>query len=321
MILYDRRIGGIKPRRIITQTPHRLMLIPDEIRKCAFFIGHRTDHGTYTCMGTAFLLSQDIRETPNNPIVYAVTAQHVIGNIKKQGGYKIYLRVNDRRQGFQWEETDLEEWVDHNSESVDISIFKYDAASLNDVIPYRIESIVTQSRIQELEIGVGDDVFLTGLFSFHAGTEKNIPIIRVGNIAAMPEERIFCTDFGLGLIDAYLVETRSIGGLSGSPVFVHLGTAKYRSADGSQRPGDIVFYLLGVMHGHWDSGRDTGPDSASDASDLTLFQRDKINTGIAIVSPAWKIMEIINQPRLTDLRSKHIKDVRSKSYPTPDWRL
>jgi len=41
-----------------------------------------------------------------------------------------------------------------------------------------------------------------------------------GNIAAMPEELIEVRDFGM--MQAYLVESRSLGGISGSPVFVHV---------------------------------------------------------------------------------------------------
>jgi hypothetical protein len=49
-----------------------------------------------------------------------------------------------------------------------------------------------------------------GLFSEHQGAERNIPIVRVGNIAAMPEEPVLTTSWGA--IDAYLIEARSIGG-------------------------------------------------------------------------------------------------------------
>ena len=71
--------------------------------------------------------------------------------------------------------------------------------------------------IKQRHIGVGDEVFITGLFTKVQETTKNIPIVRTGTVAMIPGEKI---PFGDNLIEAYLVEARSIGGLSGSPVFV-----------------------------------------------------------------------------------------------------
>jgi hypothetical protein len=80
-----------------------------------------------------------------------------------------------------------------------------------------------------------------------------MPIVRHGNVAMLPTEQVQ-TD--LGYTDAYLVEVRSIGGLSGSPVFVrHTIGFPVQRTDGSS---DMAFAngpattLLGLMHGHWD---------------------------------------------------------------------
>ena len=45
-----------------------------------------------------------------------------------------------------------------------------------------------------------------------------MPILRMGNLAAYPQERVQVEGVEM---DAYLIEARSIGGLSGSPVFYH----------------------------------------------------------------------------------------------------
>ena len=109
-------------------------------------------------------------------------------------------------------------------------------------------------RLERLHIGIGDETIISGLFTAVPGTTRNIPIVRHGNIAMMPGEQIQ-TD--LGFADVFLVEARSIGGLSGSPVFVRhtLGVKVKREGDGSD---DLLFAngpgitLLGLMHGHWD---------------------------------------------------------------------
>ena len=133
-------------------------------------------------------------------------------------------------------------------------------------------------------IGAGDEIFLTGLFSNHYGTKKNLPIIRTGHIALMPEEKVH-TD-SMGDIDAYLIEARSIGGLSGSPVFVYI--SPMRASDGGVALGSQRFYWLGVMHGHWDID-----ESRIDGQSMDTVGRS-INMGIGIVVPATKVLEIIN---------------------------
>ena len=88
---------------------------------------------------------------------------------------------------------------------------------------YSTSEFADDKFILENEVGVGDEVFITGLFSHHHGNHKNIPIVRTGNIASMPEEKIQTQNY---LREAFLIEARSIGGLSGSPVFLNLGIVK-----------------------------------------------------------------------------------------------
>jgi len=135
-------------------------------------------------------------------------------------------------------------------------------------------------------------VFISGLFRHHYGAKRNIPIVRVGNLAALNEERIVTKSFGE--IDAYLIEARSIGGLSGSPVFLNLGIVRkvggqVKHASG---PGSI-FYLLGLIHGHFDENRQLGDAEANEA----------VNSGIAIVVPIASAMSVINVYETVNLAS------------------
>ena len=138
---------------------------------------------------------------------------------------------------------------------------------------------------------------MTGLFIRHSGKKKNIPIIRAGNIAAMPEEPLYSNAFGD--MDAYLIELRSLGGLSGSPVFLHLyGTRRMKDGSNVMALGGHQFYLLGLLHGHWDL------DSAIQdviTEDYQQEDKEKINTGIGISIPSIKILEALNQDSLSRL--------------------
>ena len=125
---------------------------------------------------------------------------------------------------------------------------------------------------------------MTGLFAHLGGSTRNLPIVRLGNIAMMPDEPV---PTKTGMMEAYLIEARSIGGLSGSPAFVR------KIVQGRGK-----LYLLGLMHGHWD----IPPENKNDFADMDSF--GSVNMGIAIVVPAKKILEVLNQPELVELRRK-----------------
>lgn len=146
------------------------------------------------------------------------------------------------------------------------------------------------------EIGVGNEVFLIGLFHRHYGQKNNIPIVRVGNICAMPGEKI---NTARGPADAYLIEARSLGGLSGSPVFLPLGTR--RTMTGLvMTPGQMQrYYLLGVIHGHFDVSESDLVDELLSTGDALKPQ--SVNMGIAVVVPIEKVIEVIRQPKIAAL--------------------
>ena len=96
----------------------------------------------------------------------------------------------------------------------------------------------------------------------------------------------------LGEIDAYLVELRSLGGLSGSPVFIYPSGVR-RSDTGASLliSGKPMIFLLGVLYGHWSLSNAIQDVVTEDYPDN---ERDKINTGIGIVTPATTILETLS---------------------------
>src|SRR5262249_43071316 len=132
-------------------------------------------------------------------------------------------------------------------------------------------------------VGPGDEVFLTGLFSHRPGNSQNIPIIRVGNIAAMPGEPIQTPH---GAFQAYLVEARSTPAMSGSPVFLNVtGLRDIEPPVHEMGNAALVrgLYLLGVGYGHYNDTRRRRPATAL----------QKINTGIALVVPTKRISDLV----------------------------
>jgi hypothetical protein len=163
---------------------------------------------------------------------YAVTAKHVVevcGRDSQDG--KVLLRTNIREGKAEFVETKPADWFFHpTDETVDVAVMPianqdHDFLKSLDIqlIHMRHPGIADEQVIREQGIGPGDEVYIVGLFSNRPGKLRNIPIARGGNIAAIPGEPVNVPRWGDRNIEAYLIESRSIGGLSGSPVFVQPG--------------------------------------------------------------------------------------------------
>ncbi len=246
--------------------------------------------GEYRLAGTAFYCSKPPAAGNNPNSVYLITARHVIDGIRRLGINEVCLRINFANGTAQWLSIPINAWFTHPTEqNVDIAMAPFPIAEGFDHMMIPATDFPTADVQKRFGgIGVGDEVIIIGLFRHHHGQTRNIPIIRVGNIAAMDEEPVVTKDFGP--IPAFLIEARSIGGLSGSPVFVNLGTTVL--IDGKlQLFKGPVHILLGIVHGHYDVSANKVDDAQE--RDLSTAQ---VNMGIAIVTPHYKITEVLNHP-------------------------
>lgn len=292
------------------------MRVPDEIRDCVCFVCCITPSGDLFLGGTAFFVIYPADESePDVGFLYIVTCHHVIEKVrvKSQDG-KVYLRMNYVGHGARLVEV-VEEWIRHPIDtSVDCAVAAFDKPAGGPQLEHRwlpLNMAATDERIASENIGIGDHLFYTGLFVNHSGKKRNIPIVRVGNIAAMPEERVTCSTYGS--IEAILVESRSIGGLSGSPVFVQLsGLTRL----GRLNLGGPSFALLGMMRGHWE-GNLTETDASDDAMQLDADD-EEVNVGIAVVVPAQKIVETLEHPYFAEPRERALKDRERKNEAVLD---
>jgi hypothetical protein len=141
------------------------------------------------------------------------------------------------------------------------------------------QSIVAGDDWIDKRVGPGTVVSMIGLFRSHYGAERNTPVVRIGNIAAMPEEPVRTHYFGY--IKAYLIEAMSIAGLSGSPVFAHANTANVLLERMETKKMPQPLGLLGLVHGHFDVdnlNEDVVADHIGDVS-------RGIHSGIGVSSP------------------------------------
>ncbi|HEY6351881.1 MAG TPA: hypothetical protein VI636_20990 [Candidatus Angelobacter sp.] len=294
------------------------MRVPDEVLKCVGFIGevtHKDESGSSGDLhATGFFISVpcEAEELKHLTSCYFVTAKHVALDLK---GKEVYFLVNKIGGGV----TTIEQhggnwWLHPDDKAADVAVIEVGGQAGVDWRNVSAEHFVTPDLIQRLDIGVGDEVFMTGLFTEAPGEDKNLPIVRHGNIAMMPDEQI---QTELGYADVYLVEGRSIGGLSGSPVFVRPTMATFGvTADGSKllmyAPGPGV-NLLGLAHGHWDI-----KESEMNKPFFTHDRKRGVNLGICIVTPALKILETLYREELVKRRREQERNLIRKSVPGMD---
>ncbi len=261
------------------------MIVSDNVRKSVAFLGYRMADGIFRMAGSAFFIGNELTGA-----AYAVTARHVIDEIRRRGLDQVWFRSNTKTGEAKWIETPLGAWLYHpTDQTVDVAILSVTVPDDLDHLIISNKMCVTDTVMKEQEVALGEEVFITGLFSHHHGAHRNIPIVRVGNLACLSEERVI-TEFGE--IEAYLIEARSIGGLSGSPVFLNLGVSRMIKGQVMHAQNSPIFYLLGLIHGHFDVRVQTQDRIEPDKSDEMSPAR--INTGIAIVVPFSKIQEVID---------------------------
>ncbi len=291
------------------------MLVPDEIRKSVCFIAYDSQNGERKLAGTGFLIALPSQTIQDLNFPYLTTAKHVIKGIQeksKDGMVYIRLNVGD---GYGWGTSSIEDWAFHDDDPfVDVAVLETGGLPPeHGHLGVPLRSVLTDEIILKEGIGIGEETIIVGLFAKHYGRKRNVPIVRIGNIAAMPEEPTRTMMWGnIVDIDAYLIEARSIGGLSGSPVFVNLG--QFRYSNGRLKTAQsAVLYLLGLVHGHWDL-----KVSHEDIAGLSKEEKEAFNMGIAMIVPVAKIFEVLNSRSLSESRRKREEEIIDRDLPTLD---
>lgn len=231
---------------------------------------------------------------------YLVTAAHVAG------GGCLAVRMNTRGGAVDIIETPPGAWHFH-PDGDDVAVCDFEIPLRNFKVRLLSDALLlNHSLIEKEKIGLGDDVVVVSRFMSHDGKQTNTPSVRYGNIAMMPQEPVKHPS-GL-LVESFLVECRSLGGASGSPVFVSIPlTDRLFSTRGKEKySGGAGLWLLGVNWGHLHL-------NDSDFESILLGSgkphpdglKVRVNTGIMAVTPAWKIRELLDEP---ELRSRRLEE-------------
>ena len=240
--------------------------------------------------------------------MYAVTNRHVITETNTPT-----IRINTTQDNFDIIITDRNDWELHPCgddvaiHSIELDIDKHKTFGFG----YGI--FTTPEIIEKHQLGPGDETFMIGRFINHEGIQRNTPTVRFGNISMMPYEPVAMPD-GMKQ-EAFLVEVNSLPGYSGSPVL-------WEIPDFSRRPHSnklsALRYrgLLGIDAGHL-SYKGKVLDNLGNCHPDKL--KVELNSGMAVIVPAWKIRELIDldkfkrQRQTTDDLIRQIREKQSNS--------
>jgi hypothetical protein len=266
--------------------------ISDEILECSIFLYHSKEdaENDYNTGGSGFLVAI---KTEQHECYYAVTNSHVILE-----GESPVVRINRKDGKIQILDIPPKTWI-HHPLGDDVAI----CPLLMLHSPYNIRLIqsdllITKQKMEELQLGIGDDIYIVGRLTGMNSKQQNTPAVRFGNIAVkgtvpMLHERGFSQE-------SFVAEIHSISGFSGSPVFVHMLQDSTRP-DGRKAADHIGPWLLGIDWGHIPMPmyiyrkNEEYPDNDYKAS---------TTTGMATIVPAWKLQELLDMKEVVEMRKK-----------------
>lgn len=215
--------------------------IPTNVNKCIAFI-LKSETNENQPIGTGFFVSYKYPERNDVHYTFLVTAKHVLFDDEGNRHSRLLLRMNDKATGIakDFDIINPNAWFFHkNVAAVDIAVqplFPKDA----DILYVSSKHFVTNDLLEKNKIDIGDDVFYSGLLSYHIGKEKISPIVRFGKLALITDEKTIDGKF------YNFIDSGNIPGHSGAPVF--LWATPSRSADQFVLVSRI-FGLYGIVVG------------------------------------------------------------------------
>jgi len=261
--------------------------IQQDIKSAVGFVYVERNDGEKVPIGTGFFVGVNTPDQSGSH-VYFVTAAHVLReSTNTQWLPNIWMRLNARKGKPVLGKFELipkgksKNIFTHEDENIDIAVIPllpsveaYDFKILSEAM------IPSKEQVRNSGINEGADIFFTGLFVAHVGTNKNYPIIRFGHISLMDDEPI---DWDGKQTNLYLIEAPSFGGNSGAPVYAYLGPDRVAN----QITSGTEIKLIGVVKGSF------GKLEPVQYLKTSGVPASVSNLGISAVIPSYYIRDIL----------------------------
>lgn len=289
------------------------MRVDEKIRQSVVFVGIKGEDG-FLPYGTGlvgFAMYEDMG------IINLVTAKHVVDDVV---GEKIWVRLNKKDGTTKCKAINKSSAITFSNKAIDLAVFPL--MGLHDIVEYDIYAIPLSAKSWEDQVNAlghpepGAEVCVVGLYTTHYGHIRNIPVVRIGHIAALPEEPVM-TD--RGYVTGYLIECHSIAGLSGSPVYVNVPEIKNIGGE-IKVLTESSYVPVGILIGyHVIEGKDDSivvPQFQQSAGKRTYSSSsgvDERRTGFGVVIPIQFVYEIFDGEQMQKILRENVERVRRES--------
>jgi hypothetical protein len=235
--------------------------------------------------------------------VYAVTNAHVI-----EGGNTCIRAM--AAAGMLVLPTDPLHWTSHQDED-DVAVFHM---GIHDAFhDFRVLGpvyLLNRALMTRLEIGLGDEIVSVGRLISHDGKQRNQPAVRFGHLSMMPGEPVAVRRERprrrLVKQESFLVDGRSMGGYSGSPVLVWKPPGELAGQPNArQRIWQTTkqeWWLLGISWGYLFERWPVIDKKTWEP--IVGMMIEATSGGMMGVVPCWKLISLLNQPSLVEQRAK-----------------
>lgn len=243
---------------------------------------------------------------------YAVSNAHVTNGKQPSP----VIRINTQKGSTDVIEKTVDDWVVHpDHEDLAACYIEDDLdQSLHEEMCIPLHYFVDDKYIKEHNVGIGDEIYITGRFQKADGKLQNTPTIRFGNIAQMPIEPIE-NPLGYNRL-AYLAECHSISGFSGSPVFLHIDEMTMRPGNSNLHTRTLTAFL-GVDMAHL-SITEKVMYKTDDGWERDDGLKVLANSAMMSIVPASKLAELLNQEKFVMARKEHDKKLVAQKKKASD---
>jgi hypothetical protein len=194
----------------------------------------------------------------------------------------------------------------------------------DEIVDVSERSFCTEKLIRDHHFGLGEDVFMIGMFANDDLSDRNHPVARFGNLGRLAHPEILIKQKTGSSRPCHLVDMRSRTGFSGSPVFVyryddHVAlsiTDPNKEGWGNGR----CMFLLGVHCGQYNEGieaRKMVPVHQAVGDPIVEGDTLKSPAAMNTVVPVWRITEMLDMDKFAKIRTAREKSRQQEALTHP----
>jgi hypothetical protein len=210
----------------------------------------------------------------------------------------------------------MTEWTEHPDDDIAIAhagIWGHDAFFLPALVHRTM--FVTPEGMTEAQIGPGDQLFMVGRFTGLDERERHEPTVRAGTLSMASTVPVENAEMDGRKQESFFAEVNSKAGYSGSPVYVEIPTELPPILQLETYPQRSAYLgLLGITWGLWRSYTPLLDPETRTPLGTVIHE----NSGIELVVPAWKILELFKLPSVLQERKEaeaRMRKVRKQMKP------